>query len=93
MPKCNVCRTTSGQFGHQRSPLDAEQIGAGERAVAADYHEIRDAVYDQILGGSQASGPLSKVLATSRADNSAALQHHNTVQSVLIRSIDQKYDI
>ncbi len=52
-------------------PFLAEQIGAGQAAVAADHHQPVDTVLDQIAGGGQPAFPLAKRRAAGGTDDGA----------------------
>lgn len=60
------------QLVEQAGPLLAEQIRAGQRAVAANHHQIGDAAVHQIAGGRQAALALLEVHAACRTDDGAA---------------------
>src|SRR6185369_1069815 len=63
------------QLGQQARPFLAEQIGAGQAAVAADYDEAVDLVRQQVAGRQEAARAGAKSGAACRADEGAAALH------------------
>ena len=62
-----------GELLEKGGPLPPEEVGAREGAVAADGHQVRDPVVDEVLGGPPPALPLAEVFAARRADDGAAL--------------------
>ena len=65
LPSWTSSRPASG-------PFLAEDIGAGQAAIAADDHQAVDAVPEQVVGGCAASFARAEGLAAGRADDRAA---------------------
>jgi hypothetical protein len=66
------------EFLKKRTPLLAEEIGAGETTVTADHHQIGDAAVHQVLGGFETSRALLEVHATRGTDHRAPLVDDGT---------------
>ena len=63
----NICRMAHlflrdaplcGELLEERGPLPPEEVGAGERAVAPDRHQVGDPPLHQVLGRPQTTLPL-----------------------------------
>ena len=88
-PPRNTCaqeeRTLAEQVVEQRGPLVAEDVGAGEAAVAADAHEVRDAVLDEVQRGCLASLASAELVAARAPDDRPALRASCSCKRVATR--------